>query len=144
MSDQRSEFWCYDPHEVKYELLDPGIREVVRFLIAQGFHTTDSGDGEHKRSRGWTEEGGLIPFPHVIIEVKPAEIAVACSDLVGVLRGIGVDVVSQTEAWAEVLEGERERPRPYIEASYDPIDGRAIVGLYHVTSEMVTRARGAA
>lgn len=144
MTDRRSEFWCYEPHEIKYELLDPGIREVVRFLVAQGFHTTDSGDGESKRAKGWTDEDGLIPFPHVIIQVKPSEIAAACWDLIGVLRGVGVEVVSQTEAWAEVLQREREQPRPYVEATYDPVEDVATVALYHVTSEMITRARGAA
>lgn len=144
MSEQRSDFWCYEPREIKYELLDPGIREVVRLLVKHGFHTTDSGDGESKRARGWTEDDGLIPFPHVHMYVEPDEIAVACRDLIGVLRGAGIEVVSQTEAWAEVIEehgndasGPDVKPRPYIEVTYDPTGKRAIMGLFHVTSEMV-------
>jgi hypothetical protein len=140
----RSKFWVYEPSELKYELLDPGIRDVVRFLIARGFHTTDSGDGESKRADGWDESTGLIPYPHVYMDVSPVSIVVACEHLIGCLRGVGINVVSQTEAWSEVIEkhgndisGNDVRPKPYIEATYDPLGESAVIGLFHVTSDMI-------
>jgi len=45
--------------------LDPGIRDVVVRLNAEGFHTTDSGDGVSKPA-DWYESGEAIPFPHVV------------------------------------------------------------------------------
>lgn len=142
---ERSRWWCFAPAEIEYELLDPGVREVVRWLVALGFHTTDSGDGEHKRDHGWTEEGGLVPFPHVYMHVEPAEIVVACTDLRGCLKGIGITVVSQTDAWAEIIGGDSAsgtaKPKPYIEVTYDPCNQRAVMGLFHVTSEMVATAK---
>jgi len=66
---------------VLYDELDPGIREVVRWLNDNGFKTVDSGDGKTK----FTEDGKplpewesadpefdmVIPHPHVVIEVVP-------------------------------------------------------------------------
>lgn len=120
------DFFCYDPAELDYDKLDPGIREVVRFLVDMGFHTTDSGDGKFKYEHGW-EEDELVPYPHVYMTVKPAEIAVACYDLRGCLRGAGIEIA---QAWAE--EG-----KPHIEAIFDPVTDVAVVGLFNVTSDMM-------
>ncbi len=53
---------------VPYRYLDPGIREVVRFMNDNGFHTTDSGDGVRQcaAGRGCT-------FPHVIARCSPLD-----------------------------------------------------------------------
>jgi hypothetical protein len=143
----KSEFWCYEPSEIRYDLLDPGVREVVIFLVSRGFHTTDSGDGESKRAKGWTEEGGLVPFPHVYMDVEPGQIDAESDRLVNSLFAAGIEVASQTEAWAEVIEAHGNKadgegkPRPYIEVTYDPISRRAVMGLFNVTSDMMSAAR---
>lgn len=48
-----------------YDELDPGIRDLVRFLRERhGFNTTDSGDG----SKAATMDCAM-PFPHVVIKI---------------------------------------------------------------------------
>lgn len=42
----------------EYEQLDPGIREVVRFLRVNGFAVTDSGDGTGPLRSG--NEGAIV------------------------------------------------------------------------------------
>lgn len=50
---------------VPYDDLDPGIRGVVRWLVFEGFHTTDSGDGVSK-----PQEARVFDFPHVVLRVR--------------------------------------------------------------------------
>jgi hypothetical protein len=57
-----------------YDELDPGIREVVRFLNDRGFHTTDSGDGRSKPQE-WFDAGDAIPYPHVVVASSPMGLA---------------------------------------------------------------------
>lgn len=45
-----------------YAHLDPGIREIVRYLNDHNFATTDSGDGVSK-----PRFEGVLPFPHVAV-----------------------------------------------------------------------------
>lgn len=52
--------------EVDYEALDPGIREVVRYLRGLGYDTTDSGDGESKLVDGY-DPACVLDVPHVAI-----------------------------------------------------------------------------
>ena len=53
-----------------YERLDPGIREIVRSLRANGFQTTDSGDGTSKAGG----EMDFIPCPHVYAHCDPSKL----------------------------------------------------------------------
>jgi len=55
---------------MNYDELDPGIRDTVRMLHANGFATTDSGDGVSKPA-DWYESGEAIPFPHVVVTSTP-------------------------------------------------------------------------
>lgn len=50
-----------------YNELDHGIRNVVKFLHAQGFDTCDSGDGVSKAD--WIASGDALPYPHVDMQV---------------------------------------------------------------------------
>ena len=50
-----------------YRYLDPGIRDVVRYLREREFNTTDSGDGVTKIQK-YGNEVGALPFKHVVIE----------------------------------------------------------------------------
>lgn len=67
-----------------YNDLDPGIRNVVRWLNEQGFKTFDSGDGV-------TKDYGT-PFPHASMEVEPSKLVEACDRLVAALEEAGVEV----------------------------------------------------
>lgn len=119
---------CYDSTTLDLGLLDPGIRDVVAWLIAHGFHTTDSGDGKHKLEHGW-DEAELVPYPHVYMTVAPHDIADEANRLWRLLEhDHGIEVV---QAWTE-------QGKPHIECLYDPM-GAAVIGLFNVTSEMVKR-----
>lgn len=50
-----------------FDTLDPGIRDLVRALLAAGFQTCDSGDGRHKATTGEYEDGSYSDLPHVVI-----------------------------------------------------------------------------
>lgn len=51
---------------IDYDALDPGIRDLVRELVAHGFRTTDSGDG---RSKPGDERA--LDVPHVFMTCEP-------------------------------------------------------------------------
>lgn len=53
---------------MNYETLDPGIREVVRWLHSLGYKTTDSGDGYSK-----LPDERAMNVAHVAIDVSDAE-----------------------------------------------------------------------
>lgn len=128
--DATPDFGCYSTYEdgFNYDKLDPGIREVVRWLVENGFEPSDSGDGKYKLEHGWSEED-IIPYPHVYMTIEPAGRLVAeCSRLVACLSAKDIELV---QAWTE--EG-----KPHIECLYDP-RAAAVIGLFNVTSEMITR-----
>jgi len=63
--------------------LDPGIADLVHFLRARGFDTTDSGDGWSKRGGPMDGEGGCVmPCPHVVVCTDPALLLVDAERLV--------------------------------------------------------------
>jgi len=95
-----------------YESLAPGIREVVRWVHALGFTTSDSGDGRTNQeagmdcARGWTE-------PMVAIEASGPSEAMA----------------SAGRLWAalDALAGGHPPERARVEMSYAFPDGVALV-----------------
>lgn len=105
--------------------LDPGIRNVVEWLQGLGFHTTDSGDGKTKI--GIDEDA--IDIPHVFMTVKPSDLVGHAGHLMAYLRAIGIEVTPMG----------LDEKRPTIEATYDPADGTAVIALYGVDDEMLTK-----
>lgn len=131
---------------MNYNKLDPGIREVVRYLRENGFNTVDSGDGKTKFESGDWDAEELLPMPHVFIASRPNELLDDAEDLVNTMKHAGIHVSSQTEAWAEIIEKygngpealpDGVRPKPYIEATYDPVSGKVLIGLFYVTDDML-------
>ena len=127
--------------DIPYDDLDPGIREVVRWLNEAGFPTMDSGDGKAKfdddgnELPGW--EGGTCGYgvPHAIIAVHPHMLVEQADDLVRALRsqvGITVQATSPDGSGVEV------------QANYDPANGIAVVVLSGLDDDGLARARGAA
>ena len=57
------------------EELDPGIRNVVKFISDMGYHTTDSGDGVTKVGEG------VLPFPHVVVTVPSDRLIRDCNTI---------------------------------------------------------------
>lgn len=96
------------------ELLDHGIRELVIWLNAEGFETSDSGDGATKGDAGW-------PVPNVAIKSRPAEMLADAHILMMKLAGRGV-VVKPCN-----LDDE-----PFIQATYDPAEESVIIVLGNV------------
>jgi len=107
------------------EGLDPGVNRLVNLLRSVGFETTDSGDGVTKfvPGSGWDRDE-LIEAPHVFIQVMRGEVIRESERLVRVLALHGVEVKAIN------TDGD-----PFIQASYDPVNGVGILELYNVTDE---------
>jgi len=99
--------------------LDPGVRELVAFLRANRFETTDSGDGVTKVEA--LTEGEALDYPHVVIVVEDSCNLVQEADrLLNVLIDAGVEL-----------------DHGGIEASYDPLDGSSILLIQDVEDQWV-------
>lgn len=94
------------------EPLNPGIADLVRYLQAQGFDTTDSGDGV-------TNIGmeGMLPFRHVVVPCGAGMLIRRAADLAQAARRYGLDVKPQGEGgW-------------YVQAMYDPVNDSGVLML---------------
>lgn len=118
--------------DTPYHELDPGIREVVRWLRRAGYATCDSGDGVSKFKHGYSgpdgvvitdpavlEECGVINEPHVIMHIPKGSLAMECDRLMAALHGLGIDVVALGPECAVTLQG-----------SYDPANGISVIALF--------------
>jgi hypothetical protein len=94
------------PNEVLYDDLDPGIREVVRWLNDNDFDTCDSGDGKAKFGEDgkplpeWdtgpdAEYDCVNPFPHVAMRVPTDRLVHECDRLRDLLTARGVPLEVQ-------------------------------------------------
>lgn len=71
-NEQATRWHTMPSKSILYTQLDPGIRELVRWLVEyNGCDTTDSGDGEYKGKHGW-EPGSYLTVPHVFIQCDSA------------------------------------------------------------------------
>lgn len=109
--------------------LDPGIVKTVAWLRANGFKTTDSGDGRTKFTQGFTEDDGVCPYPHVAITVDPGNLVREADRLAQLLYD------DHTIAIEPLGPGEEDPPR--IEASYCAANGTALILLLHVDDSML-------
>jgi hypothetical protein len=116
--------------DVKYEDLDPGIRETVRRLRDWGLNTSDSGDGVTKLlpGSGWDPEE-VINIPHVYMVEDSKTFIELSTRLLHFLLGEGVVIKTQTEALTDFPEA------GWIECIYDPVDDLAVIGLFRVTDD---------
>jgi len=103
--------------DVDYDSLDPGIREVVRWVNDHGFATCDSGDGVTKLSDPAWDPDCINDVPHVVITVEPVRLVSQARRLLAALRAAGVPVDRLTPDGSGVG----------IQASYDPVDGTAAI-----------------
>lgn len=107
--------------DLNYSNLDPGIRETVRRLREWGYNTVDSGDGVSK-----PPVGRDLDIPHVFITVAAfGTLLIEADHLKHELRKAGIPVRAQGRA-----------ARVWIQATYDPADGTAIIGVYGLNDAM--------
>ena len=100
--------------------LNPNIRKLVALLNENGFRTTDSGDGathDYACDRD---------HAYVVSVVEPALLVQRAHELVTLLAANGVTLGPMSED-----------ATPCVQASYDPLNGFAILDLMHVTDDML-------
>lgn len=110
--------------ELDYDVLDPGICDVVRLLRSHAFDTSDSGDGVTKINMPCA-----LSMPHVFIPVDPTQMISATLRLHRVVTAAGVTVSPNGQG------------NVYIEASYDPADDSALIMLYGLDDAGLAKAR---
>ncbi len=109
--------------------LDPGIRKTVEWLLDRGYATCDSGDGVTKFNNGIEyDEHELLPVPHVFMMTSMDRIVEIANRLKEDLEALGVEV-------SPVGQGE-----VYIDATFDPVDESAIIGLYGLNDAMLEKS----
>jgi hypothetical protein len=112
---------------INYRALDPGIREVVRWLRDHGFNTTDSGDGVTKFAK-LGEDACALRFPNAFMTVdSPRQLCPEADRLAALLAEAGVTL------------GHR-KGQPVIEASYSPAGGACIIALYGLDDAGLAKA----
>jgi len=110
---------------VDIEEIDPGVRKLVAWLNDIGFTTTDSGDGLSKFACGIDE---ALAFPHVALRCEPSELIDEAQRLRVRLALRGITCTAPDGAFPL---------RPMIEASYNPVDGVAVIFLSNVSDAML-------
>lgn len=95
--------------------IDYGQLEPVRQLREWGFTTADSGDGVSKADL--IADGCALDVPHVFIRCEPAELIADARLLEASLKSVGICV--------EPIG----RSPIFIQATYDPVDDSASLGL---------------
>jgi hypothetical protein len=103
------------PKPVPYDDLDPGIRELVRWLNDNDFQTQDSGDGRTKFQEDgsplpeWTTADQdfecVMPFPHVVMPCPVEKLGSECDRLRDLLVGAGVPVEAQGPDGSPAIQG---------------------------------------
>lgn len=116
-----------------YSTIDPGIRQVVKFLHDQcGLNTTDSGDGASKPM----DEGNL-PFPHVFAVVEDLDKLIkACRKVATLLWEQGVQIVPTPENMGVIEPG-----TAIVECSFNVADGVAILQVIGLNDAGLALAR---
>lgn len=102
------------------ELIHPRMRKLVAFLNDNHFVTTDSGDGVINVDLGMEE---ALDYPHVVMVVEESADLIKEADyLITLLKAHGV----------LLRQGD---PEKWLEASYNPADGVAVLFLGGVSDE---------
>jgi hypothetical protein len=107
--------------------MNPGIVKLVALLQANGFSTTDSGDGETHEFECDRDYG------YVVITVEPTKMVEESDRLCAVLAQYGITVVEISEQEA-----------PCIQASYDPVTKSAFIDLMYVHDKLLNGSPGPA
>ena len=106
--------------DVDYDMLNPGIRETVRWLRSLRFETVDSGDGETHEYECDRDEPYVVMhcYGHEELKENADGLMRALMDLGITVSPVGMGPV-------------------YIQATYDPADGLAFIDLVGVNDAML-------
>lgn len=104
--------------------LKPGIRKLVALLHAHGFVTCDSGDGETHDFACDRAHG------YVACRTAPAAMAYEADRLAELLSSFGLAV-------AEPDEKDPPEGVCHVQATYDPVNGIALLDVTHVHDRML-------
>ena len=110
--------------------LDPGIARTVAWVRSKGYITTDSGDGKTKFEKGWTEDDGVLLYPHVVISVRP-------DDLITETRRLRSLLEAEHGITIESMPPEPPDP-PQIDSNYFVVSDTAMIVLNHVDDSMLS------
>lgn len=146
-----------DMKDFDYEQLDPGIRRLCRWLHDNGYVTCDSGDGVTKfeaaekarldlvaagdagasdeeiqrlqvaRDKALDLTHCSIRAPHVFIQCYKSRMVAMTDELQSLLESIDISVKPMT----------MDRADPYLDCSYNPASGTAIIQLMNVDDDML-------
>lgn len=112
--------------DIDYEKLNPGIRKTVQWLRANGFRTTDSGDGKTKEFE--CDRG----MPYVCILVEPERMFTDTMRLNKLLEEKGLTPIPMNQ---DCSGG------PFLQVNFDPSlygqDGAAILDLMYVDDKLL-------
>jgi hypothetical protein len=112
--------------------LDPGIRKTVVWMNTLGYETTDSGDGKTKPAQGLTLEDGVRPEAHVCIPFDREDQMHWygwVDRLMWHMRALSISVVPVGHP-----DG------VWLQMTYDPVTGRAILDVVHLDDERLLSA----
>lgn len=116
---------------IDYALIDPGVRNLVRWLNEKGYATTDSGDGVTKPADG---DEGAETHPHVYIQTSRAQLLDTADRLKSDLASVGVHVDQMGP----------DMSSPSIQATYDPGNVSSAIMLYGVSDATLQEAESMA
>lgn len=97
--------------------INNGILKTVSFLNENGFQTVDSGDGKTRDFECDLD----IPYVHILID-NPDDLISESKRLVRLLNDNGI----------EVYQADEDGLSPSVEASYNPMDGFAIISIFNI------------
>jgi hypothetical protein len=119
--------------EINYDELDPGVRNLVRWLRHPDhcFYTTDSGDGVSKFKDD--PDYAALPYPHVVIVVD--DHSELCREADRLRQLLWIDHGIE----AKPMGPEDDFCEPNIQATYDPTDGTAVIILVNVDDSMLRK-----
>ena len=120
--------------EPDYDLIDPGIRDVVRYVRWWGLPTSDSGDGASKPAH-WYESGEALRVPHVFAMERDVEAGTDDHELIPIWIGKAA-VMSR-----ELLGGRPPNPGQEITVSYNAADRTLLFAVYGFTNEDIPKER---
>ncbi len=103
------------------DMINPGVRNLVAALQADGWLTTDSGDGKTHDYPCDRDEA------YVIIQVLDT----------GALDSEAKRLVKWLECRGVQCFAINDENKPSIQASYDPVDNTAFLDLRHVVDDML-------
>jgi len=107
--------------------INPGILRTVQWLRSHGYETCDSGDGVTHLAKCDRDH------PYVVMRVAADVLAKRADELVALLNRAGLKVVSVTYGFDE----DGGSLAPCIQASYDPVDGIALIDLMGVSDALL-------